>query len=96
MSDVDMALQALAELGWWVRDAGADGELVRIELRRAARRRGIRLRTGISDAGVLWAATPDALPAEEPWRGAAEHAHESGVIGQMAAEAIERALRGDG
>lgn len=64
-----------------------------MELRRAARRRGIRLRTGISDAGVLWASTPDGLPAEEPWRGAAEQAHESDVMGRLAADATDRAFR---
>ncbi len=95
VSEIEAALEALAERGWWVRDAGADGDLLRVELRRAARRRGIRLRTGISDAGVLWAATPDGLPAEEPWRGAAEHAHESGVIGDLVADAIDRAFRED-
>jgi hypothetical protein len=79
MSEIDAAIEALAERGTWICRPRADAELVRVELRRTARQRGIRLRTGINPAGFLWASTPDGLPADEPWRGAAQHVSESDV-----------------
>lgn len=80
VDEMEDALRALAEKGVWVRPAAADSELIRVQLRRAARRRGIRVRTGYGIDDCLVAHTPDGLPAEEPWRGAAEHVHESGVL----------------
>lgn len=80
MDEIEDALRALAEKGVWVRAAAFDSELVRVELRRAAKKRGIRVRTGYGMDDCLVAHTPDGLPAEEPWRGAAEHVHESGVL----------------
>lgn len=77
MSEIDDAMGALAERGLWVSKPRPDADMVRVELRRSARKRGIRIRTGINVAGYLFAVTPDGLPAEEPWRGAEEHAHQS-------------------
>lgn len=34
-------------------------------------------------------------PTHEPWRGAAIHAYESGAEAALAADALERFLRGD-
>ena len=95
MVDAATVLQALAERGTWVHSPVADAELLRVEIRRAARRRGIRVRTGITPAGYLWATTPDGLPAEEPWRGAAEHAYESGAIDALLIDAMNRIARGE-
>jgi hypothetical protein len=39
------------------------------------------------------AITPDGLPGHEPWRGAAIRTYESGMMDEMAADAIDRALR---
>ncbi len=69
-------MQALAERGEWVGRAGTDAEAVRAAIRREARRRGIRVRTITDAIGRPHAVTRDGLPAEEPWRGAAEHMHE--------------------
>lgn len=70
-------MQALAERGHWVGAPRADAEILRVELRRAARRRRVRVRTGYGIDYCIVAWTPDGLPAEEPWRGMAEHVYES-------------------
>jgi hypothetical protein len=76
VTEIEDALQALAERGEWHGPARGDAELVRVEIRRAARKRGIRVRTSTDAIGRPWAVTPDGLPAGEPWRGAAEHMRE--------------------
>lgn len=96
MTMIDSALQALGERGQWVGPSGPDAELTRVELRRAARRAGIRLRTLIDRRGRLHAITPDGYPAHEPWRGAAIHAHESGAESEAVAAAIERMFGSSG
>lgn len=77
----DVAVQALAERGQWICSVErvADVEALRAEIRRAARRRGIRVRTVVNAFGALVVLTPDGLPGEEPWRGAEIHLHESGA-----------------
>ena len=95
MSEIEEALQALAERGIWIREHGPDGELLRVELRRAAKARGIRVRTWIGADGSLRAHTPDGLPAEEPWRGAALHVHESGAMDHLIVHGLDRIWRGD-
>jgi hypothetical protein len=64
--------------GW--RDAGADGELIRVELRRAVSRHPATDRD--QRRRVLWSCTPDGFSAGEAWHGAAVHSHESGVMGR--------------
>jgi hypothetical protein len=77
VSLVEEAMQALAERGQWVsRVPHGQMELLRADLRKAARRRDIRIRTVIDRGGALVVATHDGFPAEEPWRGAAVHMHE--------------------
>lgn len=88
MTYTDDALDALAQIGHWVGPATPEAEVIRVEIRRAARRRGIKVRTGIGSAGLVYALTPDGFPGEEPWRGAAIHAHESGAGDQMVAAAL--------
>lgn len=95
MVDAATVLQVLAEQGTWVHAPLPDAELLRVEIRRAARRRGIRVRTGINSAGYVWATTPDGLPAEEPWRGAAAHAYESGAMDELLVDAVNRIARGE-
>jgi hypothetical protein len=73
MSEIEAALQTLAERGEWVGRTGGNPEAVRAEIGRAARRRGWRIETSTDRIGRPHAATRDGLPAEEPWRGAAEH-----------------------
>lgn len=92
---IEAALRALAELGHWVGSADGAPELLRIELRRAARQADIRLRTGVDARGRVWAITPDGLPAHEPWRGAAADALESGVEEAAALHALEQMIRED-
>jgi hypothetical protein len=92
-SEIDVALQALAERGEWHGRAEGYAELVRVEIRRAARRRGIRVRTGVDAIGRPWAVTPDGLPAHEPSRGAAVHAPESGAEDAAIAAAMENWTR---
>jgi hypothetical protein len=43
--------------------------------------------------GAPLAITPDGLPCNEHWRGTAVNAYESGIIDELAADAIDRALR---
>lgn len=93
---IDAALQALAERGEWHGPGGPDVELNRIELRRAARKAGVCLRTFVDRQGRLHAITPDGYPANEPWRGAAIHAHDSGAESQAAAAALGRLFRSHG
>jgi hypothetical protein len=90
MDEVEQALQALAEKGIWARPAAPDSELVRVELRRAAHCRGIRIRTGYGMDDCLVAHTPDGLPAEEPWRGAAQYLYETGAMHRLVVYALER------
>ena len=70
-------MQVLAQRGQWVGRTGGDAEAVRAEIRRAARGRGWRITTITDAIGRPHAATRDGLPAEEPWRGAAEHMREA-------------------
>lgn len=91
--DVDTALRVLAERGHWVGHETPDAEIVRVEIRRAARKAKINVRTSVDRRGRPHAMTPDGLPAHEPWRGAAIHAYESGVMDELTADAIDRALR---
>ncbi len=64
--------------------------MLRVAIRRATRQRGIRVRTFVDAIGRPHATTPDGLPAEEPWRGAALHAYDSGVMDAVWANALER------
>ena len=75
---MDLVLQALAERGAWHGSDDGDAELVRVEIRHAARKAGLKVRTVVDGLGRPHAYTPDGWPAHEPWRGAAIHAHESG------------------
>ena len=90
VTDLQQVTAALAERGLWAHGPVADGDLLRQEIRRACRARGIRVRTGVGPNGQVWACTADGLPAEEPWRGAAVHVAESGVMDEMAADVLER------
>lgn len=91
---IGAALRALAERGQWIGPADLVPELFRAGLRRAGRRVGIQLRTGIEAHGRVWAATSDGLPAHEPWRGAATHALEPGVEETVAMRGLEQLIRG--
>ena len=95
MSEIEVALQALAERGRWIGRECDDAEMVRVEVRRAARKAKINVRTLVDRRGRPHAFTPDGWPAHEPWRGAAIHAYESGAEGALAADVLERFLRGD-
>ena len=74
-------------MGAW---ASCWGRLLRREIRRACRARCIHVRTGVGPNGQVWACTADGLPAEEPWRGAAVHAAESGVMDEVGSALLER------
>jgi hypothetical protein len=87
---MNLVLQALAERGVWHGSADGDAELVRVEIRRAARQAGIKVRTMVDGLGRPHACTPDGWPAHEPWRGAAIHAHESGAMGAVVTRALDR------
>ena len=87
---MDLVLQALAERGVWHGSDDGDAELVRVEIRRAARKAGIRVRTFVDGLGRPHACTPDGWPAHEPWRGAVIHAHESGAMGAVVTQALDR------
>jgi hypothetical protein len=76
------------------RDDG-DAELVRVEIRRAARNAGVKVRTVVDGLGRPHARTPDGWPAHEPWRGAAIHAHESGAMDAVVMQAHDRILSND-
>lgn len=93
--DIETVLKALAELGFWKHSPFPESEMFRIELRRACRQRGIKVRTGFSH-GHLFAVTPDGLPAEEPWRGAAEHFQGSEVKADLMRAAIDAAYSASG
>lgn len=93
MTEIDHALQVLAERGEWHGTARGNAELVRVGIRRGARRRGIRVRTFTDAIGRPWAVTPDGLPGEEPWRGVAVHAEESGAAELLRADTLRRAWR---
>jgi hypothetical protein len=92
---MDLALHALAEGG--VRHGSDDGdpELVRVRIRRAARRAGIKVRTTVDGLRRPHACTTDGRPAHELWRGAAVHAHESWAMGAVVMQALDRLLRND-
>lgn len=96
MVDAEAVAAALAERGHWTHSPLPDAELLRVEIRRACRLRGIRVRTGIGSHDYLYACTPDGLPAEEPWRGAAIHAHASGVMDDLVLQALNRTFYGQG
>jgi len=87
---MNLVLQALAERGAWHGRDDSDGELVRVEIRRAARKAGIKVRTFVDGRGRPHACTPDGWPAHEPWRGAALHAHESGAMDAVMIHALDR------
>jgi hypothetical protein len=89
---MDLVLQALAERGVWHGGDDGDAELVRVEIRRAARKAGIKVRTIVDRRGRPHAFTPDGWPAHEPWRGAAIHAHESGAMNTVVSHALDRLL----
>jgi hypothetical protein len=93
VTDIDVVLQALAERGTWHGGEEGDAELLRIEVRRAARRAKIKVRTLVDSRGRLHAYTPDGWPAREPWRGAAIHAQGSGAMDAVVAQALDRLLR---
>src|SRR3954469_1647933 len=78
---MNLVLPALAERGVWHGSDDGDAELVRVEIRRAARKAGIKVRTTVDGLGRPHACTPDGWPAHEPWRGAANPAHGSGAHG---------------
>lgn len=59
MTEVEAAPEALAQLGQWHGSADGDAELVRVEIRRAARRR-IKVRTAVDAIGHPLAVTPTA------------------------------------
>ena len=93
MCSVEQALDALAERGFWVCGQIRDPEMFRAQLRRAARRRGIRLRTLIDRSGRPVSMTPDGLPAEEPWRGAVVHLRSTDAGHYMIQAAWQRMRR---
>lgn len=95
MSEIEAALQALAERGHWIGCKGGDAEMVRVEVRRAARKVKINVRTLVDRRGRPHAFMPDGFPAHEPLRGAAIHAYESGAESTLVADALDRFLRGD-
>jgi hypothetical protein len=95
VTDIDLVLQALAERGVWHGSDDGDAELVRAEIRRAARKAGIKVRTIVDELGRPHAGTPDGWPAHEPWRGAAIHAHESGAMNAVVVQGLDRLLRND-
>ena len=92
---MDVVLQALAERGAWHGSDDGDAELVRVEIRRAARKAGIKVRTVVDRLGRPHACTPDGRPAHEPWRGAAIHAQESGAMNAVVIQGLDRLLRND-
>ena len=61
---MDLVLQALAEHGAWHGSDDGDAELVRVEIRRAARKAGIKVRTIVDGLGRPHACTPDGWPAQ--------------------------------
>ncbi|MFL6097266.1 MAG: hypothetical protein ACJ71Y_17580 [Blastococcus sp.] len=95
MTDMDLVLQALAERGAWHGSDDGDAGLVRVEIRRAARNAGIKVRTIVDGQGRPHACTPDGWPAHEPWRGAAIHAQESGAVDAVVIRALDRLLPND-
>ena len=62
-------------------------------LRRAARKAKVIVRTSVDGRRTPPCHFPHGLPAHEPWRGAAIHAYESGIMDELTADAIGRALR---
>src|SRR3954453_14268363 len=60
VTDMDLVLQALAERGLWRGSNDGDAELVPIEIRRAARKAGIRVRTIVDGRGRPRPAPPTA------------------------------------
>src|SRR5579875_1642834 len=90
----DAALTALAERGQWDGPPGDDAERMRDEIRQAARKAGIHVRTWIDRRGTVHAMTPDGYPAREPWRGAAIHVIESGAESAAAAAALQKLFGG--
>jgi hypothetical protein len=90
VDEIETALQALAERGEWHGRPGDDAELIRVEIRRAARKAKINVRTSVDSLGRPHAYTRDGWPAHEPWRGAAIHAYESGAEGAAFAAVMER------
>src|ERR1700709_275399 len=86
---MDLVLQALAERGAWHGSDDGDAEPVRVAIRRAARKAGIKVRTAVDGLGRPHAATPDGGPAQEPWRGAAIHAHKSGAMNAVVIQGLD-------
>jgi hypothetical protein len=88
VNEVEEAMHALAERGFWYRrPCGNVVSQLRPELRRAARKRGIRIHVWGDARGGLGARTLDGLPAEEPWRGAVEYLDEIGALRGIAVDA---------
>ena len=87
---MDLVLQALAERGARHGSTDGDAELIRVEIRRAAREAGIKVRTIVDRLGRLHVFTPGGWPAHEPWPGAAIQAHESGAMGAVVTQALDR------
>jgi hypothetical protein len=96
VDEIEAAILALAEQGHWIGHESPDAELIRVEVRRAARKAKINVRTVVDARGRPHAFTPDGLPAHEPLRGAVIHAEESGAMGALAVDAMERWSRRDG
>src|SRR3954465_6706264 len=63
--------------------------VIRVEIRRAARKSSIKVRPFVDILGRPHAYTPDGWPAHEPWRGAAIHAHESGAMNAAATDTLD-------
>ena len=88
---MDLVLQALAERGVWHGSADGDGELVRVEIRRAARKAGIKVRTVALPAPLVEALRAHrAAQLEERLAAGAEWADLDLVFAQPNGKAIER------
>ena len=90
VTDLEQVTAALTERALWVQGPSPDGDLLRGEIRHACRARGIHVRTGVGPRWASLGRTPDGLPAEEPWCGAAVHAAESGMMDEAVADLFER------
>jgi hypothetical protein len=91
----NLVLQALVERGAWHGSDDGDAGLVLAEIRHAARKAGIKVRTVVDGLGRPHAGTPDGWPAHEPWRGAAIHAQKSRAMDAAVIQGVDRLLRND-
>jgi hypothetical protein len=106
VSELDPAMRALAEVGTWRSDVAYQGveakaEALRAQIRRESRKRGYRVRTGLTNTGhYVWALTwgpslaDQCLPADEPWRGAAIAYRASDTREAVLRDALDRAWGG--